>query len=66
MTTDSLVVSAGFEDFVANGEDGQPKILLDTKETSPYSLKSWLGTTPKLTLGPGHARNPGSDYFSTD
>lgn len=53
VTNESLVVRAGFEDFIANGEDGQPKILLDANEKSPYSLKDWLGTTPSLTLAAG-------------
>lgn len=52
VTKDTLVVKAQFEDFVASGEDGQPKILLNPEEKSPYSIKDWLGTTETVTLAP--------------
>ncbi|MBI5357472.1 DUF916 domain-containing protein [Candidatus Saccharibacteria bacterium] len=52
VTKDTLVVKAQFEDFVASGEDGQPKILLNPDEKSPYSIKDWLGATPSVTLAP--------------
>lgn len=47
-----LIVEAEYNDFVANGEDGQPKILLNNDEKSPYSIKDWLGTIPTATLQP--------------
>lgn len=52
VTKDTLVVNAQFEDFVASGEDGQPKILLNPDEKSPYSIKDWLGATQSVTLAP--------------
>lgn len=50
VTKDTLIVKAQFEDFVANGEDGQPKILLNANEKSPYSIKDWLGAPATVTL----------------
>jgi hypothetical protein len=47
-----LVVTGEANDFVANGEDGTPKVLLDPTETSPYSIKDWISTPTKLTLVP--------------
>ncbi len=53
VSTSSLVVRNQINDFVAYGEDGTPKILLDdTEETSPYSLKAWVQPLPQLTLKP--------------
>lgn len=53
VTKDPLVIKAQFEDFVANGEDGQPKILLKEGEKSPYSIKDWLVSTSGVTLASG-------------
>lgn len=51
VTAEPLVARAQYEDFVSNGEDGQPKLLLDASgEASPYSIKNWLSTTPNITL----------------
>lgn len=50
VTKDTLVVKAQFEDFVANGEDGQPKILLNPGDKSPYSIKDWLSAPATATL----------------
>ena len=47
-----LVVTGEANDFVASGEDGTPKVLLDPNETSPYSMKDWISTPTKLTLVP--------------
>lgn len=52
VTRDSLVVKAQFEDFVAQGEEGQPRILLNTNEKSPYSIKDWLNAPANVTLAP--------------
>ncbi len=48
----NLNVSGQANDFVAAGEDGTPKILLDANESDPYSMKSWVGTLPSLQLIP--------------
>lgn len=53
VTQSKLVTTAQFEDFVAQGEEGQPKILLNPNEKSPYSLKEWLSTPNSVTLNPG-------------
>lgn len=52
VTKDTLIVEAEYNDFVAGGEDGQPKILLKGDEQSPYSIKDWLSTIPTATLAP--------------
>ena len=53
VSTSPLVVRNQINDFVAGGEDGTPKLLLeDTGETSPYSLKNWIQPLPEFTLQP--------------
>lgn len=48
-----LVVRNQINDFVASGEDGTPKLLLeDTGEENPYSLKDWIQPLPEFTLQP--------------
>lgn len=47
----SLLVTGEVNDFVASGEDGTPKIILDDS-VSPYSLKQWVSPLPVLTLKP--------------
>lgn len=53
VTQTSLLVKAQFEDFVANDESGTPKILLNSSDKSPYSIKDWLGAPASITLAPG-------------
>jgi hypothetical protein len=50
ISPDALIVSGQVDDFVAEGEDGTPKILLDEGEESPYSLKGWVRTLSQLNL----------------
>ncbi len=57
VTQDSLVIKAQVNDFVANGEDGQPKLLLDADEESPYSIKSWIVSIPTITLKTGEQKS---------
>ncbi len=45
----SLVVTNQINDFVASGEDGTPKIILDGS-IPPTSLKSWINPIAQLTL----------------
>lgn len=52
VSPNKLVVTNEINDFVAAGEDGTPKILLDKGETSPYSIKSWITVLPSFTLVP--------------
>ncbi len=56
VTQDTLVIKSQINDFVANGEDGQPKLLLDTDEESPYSIKSWIVSVPAITLKKGEQK----------
>lgn len=52
ISKNKLVVSNQIDDFIANGEDGTPRLLIDSAETSPYSLKAWVSPLPQLTLSP--------------
>lgn len=53
VSTSPLVVRNQINDFVAAGEDGTPKLLLDENaEESPYSLKAWVQPLPEFTLKP--------------
>ncbi len=50
ISSGNLIVKGQINDFIASGEDGTPKILLDDSTTSPYSFKSWVAPLPALTL----------------
>jgi hypothetical protein len=52
-----LLVTGEANDFVAAGEDGIPKIILEEGEPNPYSLKPWIGPLPTLTLEPRKVQN---------
>ncbi len=53
VSTSPLVVRNQINDFVAAGEDGTPKLLLDAdKDASPYSLKDWVQPLAELTIKP--------------
>lgn len=53
ISSGSLVVDNAVNDFVAGGEDGTPKILMDNNgDTNPYSLKSWINPIASLLLAP--------------
>lgn len=45
-----LIVRGEVNDFTASGEDGNPKVLLEEDEESPYSMKSWFAPLDELTL----------------
>ena len=57
VSTTRLIVQGQVNDFVAGGEDGNPKILLDEGETSPYSMKTWFQPLPALNLKPKQIEN---------
>lgn len=58
VSSGSLVVTGEINDFVAAGEDGTPKILIDeSEEQSPYSLKTWVRPLSQLTLKPREIKN---------
>lgn len=48
----NLIVTGQVNDFVAAGEDGTPKILLDNNQSNPYSIRGWVSNLPGLTLIP--------------
>jgi hypothetical protein len=53
ITTSPLVTDGAVEDFVAEGEEGQPKLLVGKNaEPSPYTFKPWVQSITKLTLAP--------------
>lgn len=53
VSSSPLVVRNQINDFVAAGEDGTPKLLIDSEEEdSPYSLKEWVQPLPQFTLKP--------------
>jgi hypothetical protein len=47
-----LVVTGEANDFVAAGEDGTPKVLLEEDEVGPYSIKEWIVIPNKVTIAP--------------
>lgn len=52
VTDGNLVVNNQINDFVAGGEDGTPKIILDTTQSAsdPYSIRGWITPVPQLLL----------------
>ncbi len=50
VTKDPLVVTTTIDDFVAQGEDGQAKLLIDSHDPNPYSVKGWGPAPEKITL----------------
>lgn len=50
VSTGPLLVSGTTNDFVAAGEDGTPKVLLDDTSNNPYSMKSWIKPPVSLQL----------------
>lgn len=52
VTAETLVVRAQYNDFVASGEEGLPKLLLDNNESNPFSIKDWLSSIANLSLAP--------------
>lgn len=58
VSSSPLVVTGTVNDFVASGEDGTPKILMEEdEETSPYSLKDWVAPLSELLLQPRQIEN---------
>ncbi len=52
VSTSSLIVTNEINDFIANGEDGTPQVVLDQTIQSPYSIRSWITPIDQLTLKP--------------
>ncbi len=47
-----LIVTNQINDFVANGEDGTPKILTGNNYNDPFSMKNWISPLPSFQLAP--------------
>lgn len=57
VTKQTLLAKPQVNDFVAQGEEGQAKLLLDeSKERSPYSIEGWVTDMDVLTIAPGEAK----------
>lgn len=53
VTQNNLITKGSVDDFVASDkEDGQPKLLLDANNTSPYSIRAWVKTISDLKILP--------------
>ena len=52
ISSGNLIVTGQVNDFVAAGEDGTPKILLNGDDNNPYSMKSWVGSLPSMLVVP--------------
>lgn len=54
ITNGALIAKPQINDFVAQGEEGQPKLLLgeDSQEPSPYSIKGWVAALADFTIAP--------------
>lgn len=52
ISSGDLLVTNEVNDFVAGGEDGTPRVILDEDSSNPYSLKSWITTIPQILLKP--------------
>jgi hypothetical protein len=50
VSASGLIVNGQVNDFVADGEDGTPRIVLDTSIENPFSLRAWLSPLPVLNL----------------
>lgn len=52
ISSGNLLVTGQVNDFVAAGEDGTPKILLNDTGNNPYTLKPWISPLPSLLMIP--------------
>ena len=52
ISSGDLLVKGIINDFVAGGEDGTPKIMLEEDESSPFSIKEWVSVMSDLLLVP--------------
>jgi hypothetical protein len=58
ITKSPLIVTNEINDFVANGKDGTPKILLGSEDNNdPFSMKDWITPLPQFTLSPDQIQN---------
>lgn len=52
ISSGKLLVQSQVNDFVSNGEDGIPKLILDGNDTNPFSMKNWVEPPADMTLNP--------------
>lgn len=52
VSSTALNVTGQVNNFVASGEDGTPKVLLDQTQPDPYSIGGWISNVPTLQLVP--------------
>lgn len=52
VTTLEVSVTARSDDFLAAGETGDPKLLLEPGEVSPYGLKEWVAPIAQFSIKP--------------
>lgn len=57
VSTSKLLVKGQVNDFIAAGEDGTPKLLIEEGEESPYSIKSWVTPLPEMILEPRQVKD---------
>lgn len=57
VSTSKLLVKSQVNDFVAAGEDGTPKLILDEGETNPYSLKAWVDPLAQMLMEPRQVKD---------
>lgn len=56
VTKARILAKTTVDDFTAQGEDGQPRILIgENVKDSPYSIKQWVGNLPVIDLDPNEA-----------
>lgn len=57
ISSSNLLVKGQVNDFVAAGEDGTPKILMDSNDVDPYSIKGWVAPIADMVLVPKQIKN---------
>jgi hypothetical protein len=57
ISSGNLFVTTQVNDFIAAGEDGTPKILLNDSEKSSYSLKDWVAPVGGFLIKPREIKN---------
>lgn len=57
ITAGSLLLKTSANDFTADGESGNPKVILDQDADSSYSLKSWVSLPASFTLKSKESRS---------
>jgi hypothetical protein len=56
ITSGQLVAKSEVNDFGAQGESGQPKLIFGSDANNRFSLKSWVQPVGDVTLNPGELR----------